>query len=203
VEQNPASRPQTAPPGRPRSEPARRAVLDAALRLARRDGYAAVTIKGIAEEAHVGRQTVYRWWTSRAAILLEAVGELAQRTVAPEPGSDPAEDLRRLLRSTFLLAQEVGSVVVGLMADAAGDAEFLAALQEQLLVPRRAVVNEILERAQRSGRFADGFDTALVTDMIWGTMWYRLLSRHAPVDERLADELTDAAVRLLGTAGQE
>jgi AcrR family transcriptional regulator len=173
-------------------------VLDAAVRLARRDGYAAVTIKGIAEEARVGRQTVYRWWTSRAAVLLEAVGELAQTTVAPEPSADPAADLRALLRSTFVLAQDVGGVVVGLMADATGDAEFLAALQEQLLAPRRAVVDEILERGRRSGRFPGGFETALVTDMIWGTMWYRLLSRHGPVDERLADELTDAAVRLLG-----
>ena len=177
-------------------------MLDAALRLARRDGYAAVTIKGIAEEAHVGRQTVYRWWTSRAEVLLEAVGELARTTVAPEPGTDPAADLRALLRSTFVLAQDVGHVVVGLMADATGDAEFLAELQERLLAPRRAVVAEILERGRRSGRFADGFDTALVTDMIWGTMWYRLLSRHAPVGPRLADELTEVAVRLLGMDGE-
>ena len=173
-------------------------MLDAALRLARRDGYAAVTVKGIAQEAGVGRQTVYRWWASRAAVLLEAVGELARGTVAPEPSRDAAADLRALLRSTFALAEDVGRVVVGLMADASGDPEFLAALQEGLLGPRRAVVDEILERGRRAGQFGDAFDTALVTDMIWGTMWYRLLSRHAPVDARLADELTGAAARLLG-----
>jgi len=41
-----------------------------------------------------------------------------------------------------------------------------------------------------------------VTDMIWGTMWYRILSRHAPVDEALADELTDAVLALLGPTGK-
>lgn len=189
---------QTPTLGRPRSEPARRAVLDAAVRLARRDGYAAVTIKAIAEEARVGRQTVYRWWPSKAAVLLEAVGELALGTVAPEPGEDAAAELRDLLRSTFVLAQDVGRIVVGLMADATADPGFLATLQERLLAPRRAVVDAILARGRRSGQFGGDFDTALVTDMIWGTMWYRLMSAHAPVDARLADELADAAVRLLG-----
>ena len=54
------------------------------------------------------------------------------------------------------------------------------------------------ERGQRSGQIGDGADLALVVDMIWGTMWYRILSRHAPVDEALADELTEAVLRLLG-----
>ncbi|MGO4424281.1 TetR family transcriptional regulator, partial [Streptomyces sp. MCAF7] len=46
--------------GRPRSEQARRAVLAAALELCQRDGFQPLTIKGIAEAAGVGRQTVYR-----------------------------------------------------------------------------------------------------------------------------------------------
>jgi AcrR family transcriptional regulator len=158
---------QTSSPGRPRSEQARRAVLDAAMRLVRRDGYPAVTIKGIAEEAGVGRQTVYRWWTSKAAILLEAVVELARAFAQPAPTGDAEDDLRRLLHSTFALSDEAGPVISGLLAEA-------------------------------TGQLGDEFDIALVTDMIWGTMWYRILAKHAPVDTRLADELTGAAVRLLG-----
>lgn len=188
---------QTPTPGRPRSEQARRAVLDAALRLARRDGYTAVTIKGIAEEAGVGRQTVYRWWTSKAAILLEAVGELARDAARPEPTGDAERDLRRLLRATFDLTRDAGPVVASLMADATHDPEFLDLLQQGLLAPRRKVVHDILEHGQRTGQLGEGFDLALVTDMIWGTMWYRIQSRHAPVDARLADDLTDAVVHLL------
>jgi AcrR family transcriptional regulator len=186
--------------GRPRSEQARRAVLDAALRLVRRDGYAPVTIKGIAEEAGVGRQTVYRWWTSKAAILLEAVTELTASFARPAPTGDAERDLRALLRATFALAEDVGPVVAGLMADAAHDPEFLDVLQQSLLAPRREVVRDILEHGQSAGLWGGGFDLALVTDMIWGTMWYRLQSRHAPVDARLADELTDAVARLLSVA---
>jgi AcrR family transcriptional regulator len=183
--------------GRPRSEQARRSVLDAAMRLVRRDGYAAVTIKGIAAEAGVGRQTVYRWWTSKAAILLEAVTELARATARPELTGDPERDLRQLLRATFALAEDAGPIVASLMADATHDPEFLDVLQQGLLAPRRKVVSDILEHGQRTGQFGDAFDIALVTDMIWGTMWYRFQSKHAQVDARLADDLTDATVRLL------
>ena len=184
--------------GRPRSEPARRAVLDAALRLVRRDGYQAVTIKGIAEEAGVGRQTVYRWWNSKAAILLEAITELARPAAQPEPTDDPVHDLRQVLRGSFRLSPVAGPIISGLMADATHDADVLAHLQTELLAQRRALVRGILERAQHAGLVGDGADPPLVTDMIWGTMWYRILSRHAPVDEALADELTDAVLRLLG-----
>ena len=176
---------QTSTLGRPRSEQARRAVLDAALRLVDRDGYGSVTIKGIAEEAGVGRQTVYRWWTSKAAILLEAVAE---------------QDLRTLLRLTYALTQTAGPVIAGLMADATHDPEFLGVLQDGLLAPRRKVVRDILERGQRSGQFGADTDLALVTDLVWGTMWYRIQSKHAPVDAALADDLTKAVVRLLGPA---
>ena len=189
--------------GRPRSEQARVAVLAAALRLARRDGYVAVTIKGIAEEAGVGRQTVYRWWTSKAAILLEAVSEAARQIARPEPTGDAEHDLRGLLRASFALTRDLGPIVAGLMADATHDPEFLGALQERLLVPRRKVVGDILAHGQRTGQLGEAGDVALVTDMVWGTMWYRIQSRHAPVDARLADELTAAAMRLMGSGGRE
>ena len=189
---------QTSAPGRPRSEPARRAVLDAAMRLVARDGYRAVTIKGIAEEAGVGRQTVYRWWTSKGAILLEAIIELARPLAQPEPTEDAVHDLRQVLRGSFQLSPVSGPVISGLMADATHDPEFLEKLQNDLLIRRRALVRDTLERAQRTGQLGRGADLALVTDMIWGTMWYRVLSGHAPVDEALADELTQAVVAMLG-----
>ena len=184
--------------GRPRSEPARRAVLEAALRLVARDGYQAVTIKDIAEEAGVGRQTVYRWWDGKGAILLEAIVELARPSAVPEPTDDAAHDLRAVLLGSFRLSPVAGPIVSGLMADATHDPEFLEKLQTELLARRRALVRATLERGQRSGQLGHGADLALVTDMVWGTMWYRILSRHAPVDEALADELTEAVLRLLG-----
>ena len=185
-------------PGRPRSETARRAILDAGLRLAVRDGYQAVTIKAVAQEAGVGRQTIYRWWTTKAAVLLEAVRELASTAGRPPLTGDAETDLRALLRATYVLAGTVGPTIAGLMAESTHDHEFAAELQRELLAPRRELVRRILEAGQRDGRLGQGAGLDLVVDMVWGTMWYRILSGHNPVEPALADEITGAVVRLLG-----
>ena len=71
--------------GRPRSEQAREAVLHAVDDLLLEVGYAALTMKGIAERAGVGRQTVYRWWSTKAEILFEASVADAQEELAVPP----------------------------------------------------------------------------------------------------------------------
>jgi AcrR family transcriptional regulator len=186
--------------GRPRSEQARRAILDTAVRLTLRDGYQALTIKGVAEEAGVGRQTIYRWWTTKAALVLEAIRELAERAGRPARTGDALHDLRALLRASFRLAPVAGPAISGMMAESTHDPEFAEVLQHGLLAPRRAIVREILAAGQESGQLGHGASLDLAVDVVWGVMWYRTLSGHAPVDERLAEELSDAVVRLLGPA---
>lgn len=187
--------------GRPRSEESRRAILDTTLRLTMRDGYQALTIKAVAQEAGVGRQTIYRWWTTKAALVLEAIRELAERAARPEPTGDAEHDLRALLRASFRLAPSVGSAISGMMAEAQHDPEFAEVLQKGLLAPRRAIVREILAAGQRQGQLGHATDLDLAVDLVWGTMWYRTLSGHAPVDEHLAEELAEAVFRLLGPGG--
>jgi AcrR family transcriptional regulator len=184
--------------GRPRSEESRRAILDTTLRLTMRDGYQALTIKAVAQDAGVGRQTIYRWWPTKAALALEAIRELAERVARPEPTGDAERDLRALLRASFRLAPSVGSAISGMMAEAQHDPEFAEVLQRGLLAPRREIVREILAAGQRDGQLGREASLDLAVDLVWGTMWYRTLSGHAPVDESLAEELSEAVVRLLG-----
>lgn len=190
----------TTPRGRPRSQTARGAVLEAALRLCQRDGYQQLTIKGIADEAGVGRQTVYRWWPAKTDVLLEALVDLRTRESArlsPDSG-DPLRDVRELLDFTFALARGVtGEALVGLMADAQRDPGLSQRLQEQVLGPRRRALREILERGVRDGRLDPEVPLDLAVDFAFGTMWYRLMSHHAPVDARLAEDIADALGRLL------
>src|ERR671910_2923677 len=63
--------PQTRPPGRPRSERAHHAILQAANELLESDGFAAVTMEAIAERAGVSKATIYRWWPNRAAVGMD------------------------------------------------------------------------------------------------------------------------------------
>ncbi|NUR83182.1 MAG: TetR/AcrR family transcriptional regulator [Nonomuraea sp.] len=180
--------------GRPRSEESRRAILKAALHLCARDGYQSVTLKGIAQEAGVGRQTLYRWWQTKAEVLLEALIEIVSPKLAPLPRTeDHRADLVSFLDRTFDLAGgPVGPIVVGLMADAQSDPALAATLRDQLIDRRRQALREVLER----GPLPAGMDVELLVDVIFGAMWYRLLNRHAPVDRSLAHELGDLVARI-------
>ena len=190
----------TAGPGRPRSERARRAILDAALAIAEAQGYGAVTIKGVAQAANVGRQTVYRWWPNAAYVLLEALFERGEREAAPVDTGDVATDLRRFLTDTFGLANVAGTVLLGLVADSAHDPELSAGVRSRL-GERQHMLAEILRRGQARGQLTGSSPVEVVVDMIFGAMWYRLIGGHGPVDAALAAELSHMAIRLLDEGG--
>ena len=75
-------------PGRPRSEDSHQAVLAAAMEILKEEGYSGLTLQNIARKAGVGRQTLYRWWDSKADIALEAFAERTSHDVPiPDTGS--------------------------------------------------------------------------------------------------------------------
>jgi AcrR family transcriptional regulator len=109
--------------GRPRSEHARQAVLEAADDLLVEVGYAAMTMKGIAERAGVGRQTVYRWWTNKAEVLLEACVADAEEELDAPPRADPADDMLAYLTrlGAFLATSPAGIAYRALIGEAQHD----------------------------------------------------------------------------------
>jgi AcrR family transcriptional regulator len=188
--------------GRPRSETARRAVLDAALELCQSGGYRALTMKAIAETAGVGRQTVYRWWPAKQDVLIDALRDLRLRRAEqldPDDSGDTLTDVRTLLTATFALANSLtGQALVGLMAEAQHDPELSHRLQSTVIGPRRQALRALLARGVARGELEDTVPLDLAVDFAFGTMWYRLISHHAPVDAELADQVTLALATLLG-----
>ncbi|MEU2143329.1 TetR/AcrR family transcriptional regulator, partial [Streptomyces globisporus] len=108
--------PTKAPDSSRRSDRSRRAIHDAALALVTEVGYRRTTIEGIAARAGVGKQTIYRWWPSKAAVLMDAFLDLAGRSAEgagsggeaqsdeaaqgiPDTG-DLVADLKLVLRAT-------------------------------------------------------------------------------------------------------
>ncbi|SHN25697.1 TetR/AcrR family transcriptional regulator [Actinacidiphila paucisporea] len=190
--------------GRPRSETARRAVLDAALQLCQSGGYQGLTMKGIALTAGVGRQTVYRWWPAKQDVLIDALRDLALRKAEhldPETG-DTLRDVRTLLNATFTLTTSLtGKALVGLMAEAQHDPALSHRLQATVIGPRRQALRALLARGVADGSLeGDAAALDLAVDFAFGTMWYRLISQHAPVDTALAEQITAALATLLRPA---
>lgn len=111
-------------PGRPRSESARAAVLRAVDDLLLDEGYAAMTMKSIAERAGVGRQTLYRWWSTKAEVLLEACLEDARTELAVPLGGPGPDRLSAYVRLVvgFLTASPAGAAYRALLGEAQHDA---------------------------------------------------------------------------------
>jgi AcrR family transcriptional regulator len=183
-----------------RSERAHRAIVDAAKELLDEQGYAATSIDQIARRAGVGKQTIYRWWPNKAAVVLEAHAEqAAERTHVPDTG-DLRSDLRAAAAS---LAHNLGDTVIGrvcveLIGEAQTSEEFAAAYRDVFITERRAAVRALLERGQERGEVRADVDIDLALDLFFGPVWYRRLVRHAPLTpdfaHALADALTDALV---------
>src|SRR5438067_2006010 len=189
-------------PGRPRSEEVRRAVLTAAVRLVEHDGYGAVTMEGIARSAGVSKQTVYRWWPRKADIVLEALNEAAEAIAPAETTGSLEPDLRTFLRRTVAGASARSTrLLAGLMAEAQLDEEFAESFRRGFLARRRKVLRELLAEARERGEVAEDADLDFMVEIVFGTLWYRILGRHAALNRGLADRLAETVLALAAPSG--
>ncbi|MFT4081620.1 MAG: TetR/AcrR family transcriptional regulator [Nocardioides sp.] len=171
--------------GPKRSEQSRRAILTAAFELTRDEGYRNLTIEGIASRAGVGKQTVYRWWPTKADVLLEAGATKAELHVSVADRGSWRADLEQFLRDSFALLAHPGLVAMmrSLMAEAQLDPDFAARFREGFLERRRAALVEVLERARARGDAPARMPDDLIADLVFGTIWYRVLATDRPLGE--------------------
>lgn len=176
--------------GRRRNEATRRAILAAALaQLAAAEGRT-ITVDSIASAAGVGKQTIYRWWPSKGAVLLEALLDRARADVPiPDTGSVHT-DFLAVVESTFSGAQQdpTAAALRALVREAARDPH-LAELLGAFTAGRRAAVREILDRGIARGQLPADTDPELLVDLLYGLFWYRFLLGHAPLDRTTAADL--------------
>lgn len=184
-------RPKSAPRQDRRNSSTHDAILDAAARLVRRRGYNGVTIEAIAAAAGAGKQTIYRWWPSKAALYLELyIGLAAAQQLTFDTGS-VAGDLRFLLRRLFRIyaATPARAILAGLIAETQSDRRVARALIAELVRGRRHLIRRILKRGQARGEIRGNADIDFAVDTISGAVWFRLLLGHAALDNRFADKL--------------
>jgi AcrR family transcriptional regulator len=184
--------PQTRSPGRPRSERAHRAILQAANELLEREGFAAVTMEAIAERAGVSKATIYRWWPNRAAVVMDGFLSTVSSEV-PFPHTGHArEDLRiHMCRLAEAFSGKMGRTVAALIAEGQTDPELAEALRSRWLSVRRAEAREILELGIERGELRNDIDLEVAVDVLYGPIYYRMLVGHAPLEGDFANALAD------------
>jgi AcrR family transcriptional regulator len=178
--------------GRPRSQAAHDAVLNAALRLVTKRGFRAVSVNEIAAEAGVGKMTLYRHWPDKAALVMDSLLVLiGSETDFPEAGS-AIESLRQQLdlQAAFFRSSR-GNLIRSLVAEAQSDHELAIAFRERWLNPRREGVRQIMRAAVAEGSLRSDIDIDTAIDLLYGSLYYRLLLGAGALDERFVDSIYD------------
>jgi AcrR family transcriptional regulator len=183
--------------GRPRSERARKAILGAAAELLLARGLSEVSMDAVAERAGVSKATIYRWWPTKETLALDAL--YTEWAAAPSQTRDTGSlrgDLLSMLRPWARLAgsRPYGRVVAALLTEAQTDPVFGAEYRQRFLEPRREQVREIFRRAIGRGELPAGTKVEVALDLLYGSMYHRLLNGHAPLNDRFVRDVVDTVL---------
>ena len=189
---------QAVPPqrGRPRSEQADRAIMAATLELLAQRGLAGMSMEEVASRAGVGKATIYRRWSSKGALALDAfLAEFRQQQPLPDTGSlrgDLLLSLRAWVRA--VTRTPVGRILADLIGEAQHDQNLAASYRERVLEPLRQQHRITLDRAIARGEIPAGTDREVALDLMFGAAQHRLLLGHLPLTERFVRQVVDVIV---------
>jgi AcrR family transcriptional regulator len=183
--------------GRPRSHAAvsHDEILDAVSELLKEKPARDLTMDAVAKRAGVGKPTLYKWWPSKAALIM-AMFHDRFNAILEVPEATSAEEALRT-RVKHLVAQcngLFGKVVADLIAEGQGDPSILTELYESHIRPRRASTMADVERGIASGEFQAGTDPELLLDAIVAPVYLRLLLRQPALTEEYGNQLIDQAL---------
>jgi AcrR family transcriptional regulator len=183
-----------------RNDVSRRAILAAAFELVQEVGYTKLSIEGIAARAGVGKQTIYRWWPSKGAVLFDAFLMLSEQpdggeAALPDTG-DLEADLKAVLRATIeeLNDPRYDKPMRALNTEITHDPALAALYAERLDAPMRELKKQRLRSAQRIGQLAEGLDLDVAIDLLWGPLLNRWLQRNGALTPDYADSIVETAL---------
>jgi AcrR family transcriptional regulator len=187
-------------PGRPRSEHADRAILDAALSLFAESGPDGLCMEKVAARAGVGKATIYRRWPGKEELLLDALAALKVPLPAPK-GKSVRSDLVALLEA--MSKESADPRRARLFALLQGEGLRYPRLMERyiqtVVEPRRQVVRSVLRRGVATGELRQETDVEAALFMLSGAVLARGRYGQAPVEEGYARRVVDELLRGLAS----
>jgi AcrR family transcriptional regulator len=176
--------------GRPRSGQSEEAILTATIQLLSEKPLRDISIEEIARKACVGKATIYKWWPSKAYVALDAfLRKTNQMVPMPDTGSIRNDFLKQIRALMVFYKSPAGRILGQFVAESQSDKEFASLLRERFLKPRREAAGVIFDRGVQRGEIDQNLNRELVLDMIYGPAIYRMIVGHAPLEEKLADDV--------------
>ena len=188
--------------GRPRSEEAHQAILDATLELLSEVGFSALTVEGVASRAGVGKATIYRRWPSKLPLVVEAFGQLP--ALEDRDTGSLAGDLKDMLRGYLVLFNQTPLATI--LPSLAGERSHNPELSEHfnpVMRGRRQPLRRAFERAVERGELSADLDLELAADLVVGPIAVRLFFHGSRLDPDMVDPMVDLALRGLLAPSQQ
>ncbi|MGH3127303.1 MAG: TetR/AcrR family transcriptional regulator, partial [Gaiellaceae bacterium] len=184
--------------GRPRRASARQAIIEAALAQLAERGFQGTTIDAIAVRGGVGRNTIYRRWSSKEELIADALHELTADLDVFEAAGDLRARLLERIRDLVRLFSDplFGRILPGVLGELQRNPTFARVYAERVVQPRRRALVDLLTEARERGELRADADVEHVADLIGGPPFLRLLPLGLPpVGERYAEELLETIWR--------
>lgn len=183
-----------------RNERSRQAILTATADLIGEVGYTKLAVEAIAARAGVGKQTIYRWWPDKGAVVLDAYLALVgadQGLTFPDSG-DLEADLRVVLETMVdsLTDPVFDQRYRALLTAIQDDPKLSAALLDRLLEPWLDATKERLRAAQHAGNIRD-VDLDVAAELLYGPIYYRWLLRTGSMSRQYVDAVLTLLLRAL------
>lgn len=182
--------------GRPRDQAVNRAILDAARDLIADQGYGSFSIEAVAARASVAKQSIYRRWSSRGALLIDVYMD-GLESARPLPGTGFGPDFKALMGQT-VQRQRAGAyanVLKGLMIEAQSDADLRELFIAKIVAPRRETLRRVLAQAKETGELPAKLDVEMMLDMTFGAVWFYMIA----TSEGIQDDFPERALGVFET----
>jgi AcrR family transcriptional regulator len=188
----------TARRGRPPSEIAasHAAIMDAVYTLLQEKSVRDLTIEEVAKRAGVGKPTIYKWWPTKATLVLAMLCERMAPNLEKPTVLSAEESLQvRVRRLIAAFSGPFGRIVAGLIAEGQSEPAIRQAFFDRWVSPRRSATIADLERGKNAGELRSDTEPDVVNDAIFGAIYYRFLLGSGPLTRRFGEELVEQVIR--------
>ena len=182
---------------RPRVEGEREAqILDAAVALLGQVGYDRLTMDAVAAQAKASKATLYRRWSTKAALVVDAILRSKKALQAPEVDTgNLRDDLLALACGTGGLADDRTShIMAGVITALHHDPEFAEEFRSRVIAPKLETTREVFERARARGEITADLDLDLLTPALAGIVLHRSFVLGQPTDEKTVTQVIDEII---------
>jgi AcrR family transcriptional regulator len=184
--------------GRPPSEMAAShdAIMDAVYGLLQEKSVRDLTMEEVAKRAKVGKPTLYKWWPTKATLVLAMLCERMAVNLDKPMGETAEMSLRlRVRRLMDVFNGPFGKIVAGLIAEGQSEPAVLQEFFDRWVSPRRNATIADLRRGKDAGELRSDTEPELVNDAIFGAIYYRFLLRSGPLTKRFGEQLVEQVLR--------